>query len=962
METLVSFGEWVRRRREALDLTRPELAACAGCSVSALRKIEADERRPSRQLAELLAGCLQLTAEEQPRFLEAARGVRPVARLGAPAPQGITAVSRLPSPVPPGPEARSSPAGACWNLPAPATPLVGREVEMASIAALLDDPGCRLLTLVGPGGIGKTRLAIEVACNVWPRFPDGVFFAPLEATNVPELMAPAVARAVGLSLSGPSEPGRQLMSYLRDRQMLLLLDNVEHLLAGVGELASWLAGAPGLKLLVTSQERLELSGEWVFEVQGLPAPGPDEVGEADEYSAFRLFMQRAQRAKVDCELSAEERRAVMRICQLVEGMPLAIELAAAWIPVLSCIEIAAEIEHGLDILATRLRDLPERQRSMRAVFDHSWSLLNDSEREVLRRLAIFRGGFRREAAQAVAGADLDVLSRLVAGSFLRRTNTGRYTQHVLVRQYAAGRLAELSEEEETAARDRHSAHYGDLLAGIEEALTGTGQLEGLLEIDAEIENIRAGWHWAVDRRQIAAIGAYTGSLMHFYHIRGWHEEAVQMCTRAIAMLEKVGGREAELLIARLQSFQAGALQYLGQIEAAEQLLEASLDWARRLDSPAHVAHALLNLGGGAVFKGDAQVGMEQFQEALQIYESLDDYYGRVSALQSLGWAALTIDDAELAQAFHHRSLPLLREHGPPSLLGWTLFELGAIRRDAGDYEEARQYLEEARATCEKIGYHFALLSCLQGLGVTAELVGQVGQAQSYYGQAAALRNYLGDVPDIATSLALLVRVTLALGDEQQAERTLRELRAFSERAADAIVQGCCEYAAAEIAFSRGELEAAGDGFRQSVSSLRPTRRRALAILGLLRLGQLYSRTGDDDRAGVAYQDALQEARARGSVAQTLAAIVGLGAIFARQGKMERAAEIAALARWHPASSWVSRQQAGELLDELARALPEGSLAAAVERGRERPLPVVVVELLPGEHVAGTAGYSGNPNP
>lgn len=956
----MSFGEWVRRRREALRLTRPELATCAGCSVSALRKIEADERRPSRQLAELLAGCLQVMAEEQPRFLEVARGVRPVARLSAPAPQGAMAGSRLPSPVPPGPEARTSPASACWNLPAPATPLVGREAELATLAELLDDPDCRLLTLVGPGGIGKTRLAIEVACHVWPRFPDGVFFVPLEATHSPELMAPAVAHAVGLSLSGPSEPSRQLLSYLRDRQVLLLLDNVEHLLAGVGELAVWLAGAPGLKLLVTSQERLELSGEWVLEVQGLPAPGPNEAGEGDEYSAFRLFLQRAQRAKVDCELSAEERRAVMRICQLVEGMPLAIELAAAWIPVLSCTEIAAEIERGLDILATRLRDMPERQRSMRAVFDHSWRLLNVSEQEVLRRLAIFRGGFRREAAQAVAGADLDVLSRLVAGSFLRRTNAGRYTQHTLVRQYAAGRLAELTEEEEAAARERHSAYYGSLLAGLEETLTGTGQLEGLLEIDAEIDNIRAGWRWAVERRQTAVIGAYTNSLMHFYHIRGWHEEAVQMGAQAMTMLEGIGERGAELLIVRLQAYQAGALQYLGQLAAAKRLLETSLDGARRLDSPADVAHALLNLGSGAVFEGAAQAGMEQFQEALQIYESLDDHYGRVGALQCLGWAALTIDDAELAQGYHRRNLPLLRQHGPPSLLGWTLFELGAISRDAGDYEEARSYLEEARATCEKIGYHFALLSCLQGLGQTAELVGQVARAQSYYRQAVALRNYLGDVTDIATSLALLTRATLALGDEPEAERTLQELRAFAERADDAIAQGCYEYATAEVASSRGQLEVAGAGFRQSVASLRPTRRRALAILGLQRLGYLYIGRGDDAQAEATFLDALQEAWACGSLAQTLEAIAGLGAVCARQAKAERAAELAALAYSNPASSWKVRQQAGELLDELACALPEGGLAAAVERGRTRPLPVVVAELLPDERVARAAGYSDNP--
>jgi predicted ATPase/DNA-binding XRE family transcriptional regulator len=937
----------VRQRRAALGYTRPELAACAGCSVSALRKIEADERRPSRQLAELLAGCLQVEENEKTRFLEAARGVRQVARLGSPAgPATLPVAARFAGPVPAGPAALVAPGGACWNLPAPATPLVGREAELAALSGLLADPDCRLLTLVGPGGIGKTRLAIELSCQLWPRFPGGVFFAPLAATNSPGLIVAAVANAVGLTLSGSREAHHQLMSFLQDKELLLLLDNVEHLLAGVDELATWLAGAPGLKMLVTSRERLELTGEWVFEVQGLPTPGATDPGAAERYSAFQLFLQRAQRAKVDLDLSAEERAAAIRICQLVEGMPLAIELAAAWIPVLSCTEIAHEIEQGLDILATRLRDMPERQRSLRAVFDHSWKLLAGREQAVLRQLSIFRGGFRREAAQAVAGATLDILSALMGSSFLRRTSDGRYSQHELVRHYAGGRLAEQPEEEEAAARGRLSAYYAAFMAGLEEAITGKRQLEALLEIDAEIDNIRAGWQWAVEQRQTDLLLDYTNSMMQFYQIRAWHEEAVQVCSRAIRALDDTEGEGAELLRARLQVHQAVALQYLGEIATAQELLETSRDSARALGSRADIAQALVCLGSGAVFRGDAREGIAYFEEGLSIFEALDDHYGRVWTLQCLGWAAMTINDIALAQFHQNRSLPLLRQHGPPSILGWTLYELGTIHRESGAYTEAVAYLEEAKATCEKLGYHFALLSCFLGLGQTAELVGHYARAQSYYRQAVALRHYLGDATDIGTGLALLTRVTLVLGDEPQAGRTSRELRAFAERSASVIAQGCHEYAMAEVARSQNELMAAEAGFQKSVTILRPTRRGALAILALLRLGQLYLLTGDNDRAEASFHDALQEAWVRSSLPQSLEALVGFSQVRARQGDAEAAGELALLVQSHPASSWSARQQADAALDNLKSGLPEGEveIASASRRRCERALETVVAEL------------------
>ncbi|MDT8307390.1 MAG: helix-turn-helix domain-containing protein, partial [Anaerolineae bacterium] len=575
MDYLVSFGEWLRERREALRLTRPELADCAGCSVSALRKIEADERRPSRELAELLGRCLHIPAEGQLVFVEAARGLRPVARLGRP-----TGLAALESPTPPRSAAAASsapPVGPAWNLPAPATPLVGREAELATLTQLLTDPGCRLLTVVGPGGIGKTRLAVEAACYVWERFADGIFFASLATTSSPEFMVPAIGQAVGLDFSGRAEPRRQLASYLSNRQLLLLLDNLEHLLEGVDLVAELLARAPELKLLATSRERLALSGEWVFEVQGLPVPAEGEAEALEKYSAAQLFLQRARRAQVDFGLSAEDRPEVVRICRLVEGMPLAIELAAAWVTVLSCAAIADEIERGLDILRTTLRDVPKRQRSMRAVFEHSWELLAEEEQLALCQLSLFRGGFQRDAAQAVGGANLPVLSALFSKSLLRRNESGRYDLHELIRQCALEHL-----ERDSAlwaeTKERYVAFHMALAETADEQLRGAEQLQWLERLEQEHDNLRVALDWLLAADSPAADHDMTpalqlaSALRWFWHMRGHFHEGRDWLTK---MLQRRPQRATAVRARALVG--AGLLSnHLGQHEAAVVLAEESV--------------------------------------------------------------------------------------------------------------------------------------------------------------------------------------------------------------------------------------------------------------------------------------------------------------------------------------------------------------------------------------------------
>jgi len=605
------------------------------------------------------------------------------------------------------------------NLPAQATPFVGRTTELADLAARLTDPACRLLTLIGPGGIGKTRLALEAAARALDHFPDGVYYVPLQAVSAPDLIPVEIAAALQLRLQG-SDPRGRLLESLADRALLLVLDSFEHLLDGVDLVTDILAAAPQVTIMVTSREALNVQHEWLWPVPGMRHPTREMVNDGrvpalETYSAVQLFVQHALRNRPDFSL-ADEARGVARICALVEGMPLALELAASWARVLTCDEIADEIERGLDILDTRARDVPQRHRNMRAVLDHSWALLSAAEQQVFMRLSVFRGGFTREAAAAIAGASLPALSTLVDKSLLRHDAGGRYDIHELIRQYAEQRLsADPDDHERTSSA--HAAYYLDLVASRWDDLIGARPKEALGIIEEEFDNVRAAWGWAIAARLEDAIDRVLDSLWFFYDTRGWYREGERSFDQAVSALTVSHPDEHNaLLISRLMSARGHLLNSLSRCEEALDLLDRALTIARQLEEPRAIGLDLFRQGEVYAFESQFTQAEACFREALPILQSVGEQW---LVAYTLTWIANVIDDPAESAHLRQQSYDLFRAIKCEWGVAIATVFLAYVKLDENDNPGALRLAQAGLERCQNIGIHWAVSMALWTLGTVA---------------------------------------------------------------------------------------------------------------------------------------------------------------------------------------------------------------------------------------------------
>jgi len=543
-------------------------------------------------------------------------------------------------------------------------------------------------------------------------------------------------------------------------------------------LAELLANASQLKLLVTSRESLELQGEWIFEVQGLPVPKNGFREGSAQNTSVELFLQRARRAHVGFNATPENYPAIVRICQLVGGNPLGIELAAAWVRTLACDEIAREIERGLDILTVSARDLPARHRSMRAVFDHSWKLLTEEEQGVLGRLSVFRGGFRREAAEQVAETTLSALSTLVTKSLIRRSGAGRYDLHELIRQFAAEQFADRLKEQKTT-QARHGKYYLTFFSQADGRLRSSAQQEALAELTTEMDNFRTAWEWAVTHGEFALIEQTLRAFAMLYDTRGWFQEGIDILGRPVDALETSHDhspldRTDQLVLGHLLTTRSLLTYRLGQHEQAQAMLERSLEILRPLNEPRALPEPLAFLGTVMALTGNYARAMVLFGEGLEKARAVGDRWFAAICLSLQGNTAMLIGQYENTHEQLKTAVADWRLIGDPRFIAFGLNFLGQSALILGRYDEARAALEESVELNISVGARWNLGSAYQGLGAVAQAQGEHQQAVVMYRKSVDTFTELGGRFYAAQGLADMGRSVFALGNDTEAQRVWRE--------------------------------------------------------------------------------------------------------------------------------------------------------------------------------------------
>jgi serine/threonine protein kinase/tetratricopeptide (TPR) repeat protein len=929
------------------------------------------------------------------------------------------------------------------NFPVQTTPFVGRENEIAELIKLMDDPNIRLVTIIAPGGMGKTRLSLETANTLIQRttsiskqrsahlqatlFSNGAYFVPLAPLAGSENILLTLADAVGYQFqSDGRERERQIMDFFREKRALLVFDNFEHVLDGASLVGAILEAAPEMKVLVTSRERLNLSAETVYNLGGMDFPDWRKPSDALEYSAVKLFMQSARRVRPGFEIQAQDLKAVARICQMAQGVPLAILLAAAWVEMLSPDEIVKEIEQSLDFLETEMRDVPERHRSMRAVFEYSWNLLAEDARELFKKLAVFRGGFTREAGQAVTGAGLRGLSGLVNKSLLRRDPNGRYEVHELLRQYAEARLVELSEME-NKTRDAHSLYYAAFLQTREDALWSQNEKKALEEITAEIENVRAGWWWAIERGQFADMSKSLNALTVFSESQGLFREAVDILEQAAQRLEsKPDGRNNPLLW-QARAAQAWLGLRLGDSERLTRLTLEGLTVLKRLGRLEDTGFALDALGYAAMMSGQFPEARQYGEENVNIAEQLGDNRRRIRALANMGYAVFLQGSYEEARHIYYevvealvqsgsmsglaycsnnlgeichamreeeeanrcfeRSLKIFRELGNRHGMAVVLNNLGNVAHFIGDYEAAKRHIGDSLTIYREIGDRRGLAEALNRLGNTHFVIAEYAEAQSLLRDALGVYRELTDKRGVAASLTLLGFLTVLLGDYPMARQyheealSLRRETGNPEDIADSLVHLCIanwqdgqfEEALAKVNESEAIIHATGLEMSPVIGLCISNRGMLATAMGNYEEAQqllenavaFHRKTGDPygeavslDALGFAYLGLKNYAEALASFRESIKlawsmnlllwvmyGLPGIAAICARTDQPQRAAELFALARQHPATWHYSKTWIIPYLNELQQQLSSENFTAAMERGKALDIQQVVQEIL-----------------
>lgn len=797
MEEEDSFGPWLKRRRKQLDLTQQALAKQSGCTAETIRKLESGRRRPSKQLIRGLAEALQIPADMRPAFYQLARGHAG----GASQLHAATAAPAGPS-ISPG-----------TLPPAPLTPLVGRDAECAALREQLRQPGLRLLTLTGQPGVGKTRLALQLAAELRDAFADGVCFVALAPLRDAILVIPTIARALGVRELRSQPLLETLCDAIQGREQLLVLDNFEHVIAAAPDLAQLLERAPGITMLVTSRASLRITGEHIWVVEPLAFADPNGLLSPEtlmEYPAAQLFVQYVQAARLSFELTEENAPAVAEICARLEGVPLALELAAARTKLLSPPQLLDWFDQRLTLLSEGAVNAPDRHQSLREAISWSYHLLAPDEQRLFRRLGVFAGGFSVEAATAVAAepsaeeraasddpsaaqlATLAKLAALIDQSLLRTSGTSepRFNMLATIREYALEQLA--AAQESDALRRRHAAFFLELAEAAAPQLSGPHQMSWLDRIEAEHANLRAALGYCIEAEDASReVGGWAGAgsaaqapacdemglrlaiaLCPFWDTRGYWREGRRWLE---AVIER-GAHADPALVALALAHASQFVRSLGDTLQAQELAERSLRLAKASEQPRSVAHALDAL---AACLSSAEA-IPLYEEALALAQQMGDRQKICGLLYALGVMAKLQGDLAGAGERFAEALRLGRELGHVRMVVQALRGAGSVLRDLGDHERARARYEEALGVARELGFKTEIAGLLNHLGELERAEQNYTQAGIHYRQSLAIDRELGYKASASITLLNLGFVALHQDDAAQATADFTEALAAGQ--------------------------------------------------------------------------------------------------------------------------------------------------------------------------------------
>jgi predicted ATPase/DNA-binding CsgD family transcriptional regulator len=663
------------------------------------------------------------------------------------------------------------------SFPLQHTPFLGRRAALEQVTERLGSPDCRLLSLVGPGGVGKTRLAIEAAQQLAGGFRDGAYFVSLQPLSHVSLLVPTIAEVIQLSFFGGDQPKAHLLHALGGRRCLLVLDNFEHLLDGATLISEILAEAPHVKVLVTSRERLNLQEEWVFNVKGMDSPSSVYSESIEDYEAVQLFLHHVRRVQPDFSL-AEEQEGVIRICTLAEGMPLALEMAASWAKALSCQQIADEMQHSLNILTAQTRNTPERHRSMRAVFNHSWHLLSAEEEAVFASLSAFRGGFELDAAEKVANASLATLVSLVDKSFLRKRSATRCDIHELLRQYGQEQLE--ASGMAGVVHTAHSRYYLQFVAerGIE--IKTPDQFEALKRIDQDFDNIRTAWNWAVRQRDTVALDRAIQGLYHYGFLRSHYHETVPLFVDALETLS-ADEQTPPALIGRLLAHRWGYLHWWQQrdYQTAIADIDRALEIAKSSGQPCDIAFSHLMRGYAAMSSGQYDEALHFFEASRFSYHEMDEPYYESWALHRVAFSYLNLGDRERYVELTEKSLELARAAYNQVAVVNCLYNLGADYLLSGFYRKGADYSRQALEIATQLGQCDQIAHSNNLLALACLSEGDMEAARAYVERGLALIDELNMGTFRPYPLTILIVLACVREDYAEASRLERAGRPYN---------------------------------------------------------------------------------------------------------------------------------------------------------------------------------------